>query len=127
MFSFVIPRWATLQVQLPTGGASTFVHIGGGRFLSAVPPIAFTGLNPEAPFQMEGIDVTWDGSTLPGDKEAKPCVFGFDLAGAEKAVRAAAERGDTFAQAMLQSFADAEAKFVNAALDGVARDVRPKD
>lgn len=101
MFSFEIPQWAALQVSLPTGGATTLVHVGGGRFLSKVPPIALTGARPDFPFQQEGIPVEWDGTTLPGDKTAHPAVFGFDVMAAARVVQEAAAAGDTFAQAVM--------------------------
>lgn len=103
MFSFDLPKFAALQVSLPTGGGAIMVHVGGGRFISKVPPIALAGLVPAAePAQnVEGLPVAWDGATLPGDGESAPVYFAFDVASAQRSVEEAAAAGDTFAKAIL--------------------------
>jgi len=109
MVSFEIPQWAMLQVTLPTGGETAMLHIGGGRFLSRIPPIALTGMKPDFPLQQEGVPVSWDGTTMPGDSQnAHPAVFGFDAVGATRALQDAAAAGDTFAKFILSEFEAAE-------------------
>lgn len=101
MFKFVLPKFAALHVELPTGGSTLMVHIGDGVFVSKVPPIVLRGVSPEQSQQVEGIPVEWDGVSLPGDGEAHPCVFAFDMKSAGEAVDAAASAGDTYARKVL--------------------------
>lgn len=110
MFSFDLPRFAALQVQFPTGGGSLLVHVGGGRFISKVPPIVLAGVMPagEVAQNQEQLPVTWDGTTLPGDADAQPVFMAFDVASAQHSVEAAAQAGDTFARAVLDEIAQAQ-------------------
>lgn len=113
MFRFALPPGAAITVSLPTGGASAFFHIGGGEFLSRVPPLMLAGLRSSDAVAgdaelVQGLPVSWDSATLPGDKPAQPLVFGFDATTAGAAVEAAAAAGDTFAVAMLGEIERAE-------------------
>lgn len=110
MFAFDLPKFAALQVQFPTGGGSLLVHVGGGRFISKVPPIVLAGAMPatEVEQNIEGIPVTWDGTTLPGDADAKPVFMAFDVASAQGALEAAAQAGDKFALAVMAEIEQAQ-------------------
>lgn len=110
MFAFDLPKFAALQVQFPTGGGSLLVHLGGGRFVSKVPPIVLAGVVPatEPAVNQEGLPVTWDGTSLPGDADAQPVFMAFDVASAQGSVEAAAAAGDKFAQAVLDEIAAAQ-------------------
>ena len=110
MFAFELPKFAALQVQFPTGGGSLLVHVGGGRFISKVPPIVLAGVVPaaEVASNIEGIPVTWDGTTLPGDADAQPVYMAFDVASAQGSVEAAAAAGDKFARAVLDEIVQAQ-------------------
>ena len=110
MFAFNLPKFAALEVSLPTGGGALMVHIGGGRFLSKVPPIALAGLTPAAgdTQSQEGLPLDWDGATLPGDGQARPIYFAFNVAQAQAGLEEAARMGDTFAQKVLAEMQEAE-------------------
>lgn len=108
MFSFALPKFAALQVSLPTGGVALFVHMGEGRFLSKVPPIVLAGVTPVESDQTEGLPVGWDASELAGDKPAFPTAFVYDVGGAQKAVEDAAAGGDTFARLILDELEAAQ-------------------
>ena len=107
MFSFDLPKDAALVVSLPTGATTVFVHIGGGRFLSKIPPIALAGVRAGAGdfAEVEGPELGWDGVTLPGDAPTHPVAIRFAAAPAMDAVKAAGERGDTYALAVLAEIA----------------------
>lgn len=108
MFSFSLPRFAALVVSLPTGGQTLMLHVGDGKFVSKVPPIVLAGVSPEPMAQVEGLPVGWDGTTLPGNVEAHPTAFVFDVAAAQSAVEAAAASGDTYAQMVMAELRAAE-------------------
>jgi hypothetical protein len=108
MFSFDLPKSAALMVALPTGGHAIFVHVGGGRFVSKVPPIVLAGVAREPSAQVEGLPVAWDGETLPGDAEAHPTAFVFDVGSAQAAVERAAAGGDKYAQLVLDELQAAQ-------------------
>lgn len=108
MFSYYLPKFAALHVNLPTGGSAILVHKGDGCFVSKVPPIAFAGVSPEPAETVEGLPVGWDGSTLKGDGQAHAVSFVFDVAGAQAAVEAAAAEGDTYAQAVVNELVQVE-------------------
>lgn len=108
MFSFALPKFAALHVNLPTGGSTLLVHAGDGRFLSKVPPIILAGVAPGEQQDMPTQPMGWDGDTLPGDGQANPVVFAFDVKTAAAAVEAAAAAGDTFAQAVVAEMQAAE-------------------
>lgn len=113
MFRITLPIGAALHVNLPTGGATAFVHVGGGEFLTRIPPLLLAGLQASEtprgePVLDQGHAVGWDGKTLPGDKPVQAFVYGFDASAAAAAVEAAAAGGDTFAQQMLGEIEAAE-------------------
>lgn len=109
MFSFHLPKFAALKVELPTGGEAVMIHVGDGRFVSNLPPLVLAGVDPN----IEGVEVrdlpiTWDGETLPGHKNVHPALFAFDARGAAEAVEKAAAGGDTFALQVMERLNQAE-------------------
>jgi hypothetical protein len=108
MFAFDLPKWAAFPVNLPTGGEAVFVHIGGGRFLSRIPPLGLAGVAPAEGQGAENLPLEWDSSTLPADKEACMAVFTFDAAAGAAAVEAAAAAGDVFAAQLLEQIREGE-------------------
>lgn len=115
MFSFELPVNTAITVDLPTGGATVMVHLGGGRFLSKLPPIALPALSREPEPGAVDVPVTWDGQTLPGDGGAHAGVVTFDVRGAAQAVEAAAKDGDTYAQRVVAQMREAAAEIDAAA------------
>lgn len=110
MFSFELPVNTAITVNLPTGGVTTFVHVGGGRFLSKLPPIAMPAPAREPIANVEDVPVTWDGQTMPGDGQAHAAVVSFDVRAAAQAVEAASAAGDTYAQRVMEQVREAEAE-----------------
>ena len=108
MFKIDLPEMAILNVALPTGGMAAFVHLGGGRFLSGLPPVMLGGVSLESEATHEGLPVEWDGSVFPVDAQAHPVAFVFDAIGAQRAVEAAAAAGDPGAVAMMEQIQAAE-------------------
>lgn len=95
MFSFALPRYAAFKVALPTGGETVFIHLGGGKFVTRVPPVALHAVVPAGvEFDPEPVPLTWD-TELAGDVVGNKVVF--DLASAEKSVGVAAGLGDALA------------------------------
>lgn len=127
MFSIDLPAGACLAVTLPNGTQTAFVHAGGGRFLSKVPPLfmhaARPGPAPEVP-DLTPLPISWDGVTLPGDGPTHGAVIVFDAAAGMAALQAAGDAGDTFAKAVLDEVAAAqrtmEARMSLAGLSGVS-------
>lgn len=108
MFSFHLPRWASLPVSLPGGQQLLLVHAGDGRFLTQIPPFAMAGVAPEPQAEQVDLPVEWDGTTLPGHQQAHVAVFGFAPGTALQSLTAAAEAGDAYAADVLASMQEAE-------------------
>lgn len=112
MFAIDLPPGAALVVTLPNGVQTAFVHAGGGRFLSKVPPLFVAGVEsgpaPAEPQVVQGLQIEWDGKSLPGDGPTYPVLFAFDAASGMNAVQAAGDSGDTFAKAVLDEIAAAQ-------------------
>ena len=106
MFAFSLPLHAVIRVELPTGGTTMMAHIGGGRFVSNIPPLALAGISDAPGTEVSGLPLTWDSQAMPAD--AHPAVFEFDTVGAEKSLEAAAAAGDERARAVLAQLAEAE-------------------
>lgn len=106
MFKFDLPKNAVLRVDLPTGGTAIMAHVGGGQFVSNIPPLALAGISAVAGEEVSGLPLVWDSSLLPAD--AHHAVFGFDTAMAEKSLEDAAAAGDARAKAVLDQVIEAE-------------------
>lgn len=121
MFSFDLPQFAALQVSLPTGGSAVFVHVGGGRFISKVPPIALIGFvrKGDPVPEIKNHPVSWDGATLPCNVEAEPFEIAFDLKMAEKCVCDAAALGDEFGKSVVAALAEVDAMLLARAELGI--------
>lgn len=121
MFSFDLPTNCALKVALPTGGDVVMVHVGGGRFISHVPPLVLVGVsdNPGVEEQ-HGLPVTWDSKTLSGS--VHHALFAFDAAGAAKAVQDAAAAGDEAARDVLRKMEEAEAMLAAQRAVGLVKD-----
>lgn len=109
MFKFNLPKWAMIDVQLPTGAVQRMIHIGNGEFLSEIPPIAVHGLAPAGEIEHDAVQpVTWD-STINGRTTLQAGVLMFDVRGAMAALQEAEARGDVAAISLLQRLRQAEA------------------
>lgn len=103
MFSVSLPKFAVLTVQLPTGVTACMCHVGEGRFIMDVPPVAFVGVRgadgqgPEVP--AEGLPVGWDSTSVVAPIE--PVQIVCDAKSGMSVLRLAAERGDAAAVAAL--------------------------
>lgn len=120
MFCFDLPKHAALKVELPTGGEAIMVHLGGGRFVSNIPPLALAGVSDVEGVQVADVPLTWDSSVLPAD--AHHAVFGFDTVMAEKSLEAAAAAGDERARSVLSQLELAEKQLAAQRAVGMVRD-----
>ncbi len=107
MFKFTLPKWAMVPTITPEGNAYPMVHMGGGEFLSAMPPISLHSCQPLGVKPDESVvPVAWDSGVFGPDVEMAQ--FFFDAPGAAEALRLAADTGDVHAistQAMLKASA----------------------
>ena len=120
MFSFDLPLHAAVKVELPTGGSAIMVHVGGGRFISNIPPLVLAGVSTVAGVEEHGLPVAWDSQTLAGNVHS--ALFAFDTAGAAKAVQDAAAAGDEVAREMLRKMEEAEAMLAAQKAVGLVKD-----
>lgn len=120
MFAFDLPKNAFLKVELPTGGEAIFAHVGGGRFVSNIPPLALAGISPVEGEQVVGLPLTWDSSLLPAD--GHHAVFAFDTVMAEKSLEDAAAAGDERAIGVLSQLQAAEKQLEAQRAVGLVRD-----
>lgn len=103
MFAFNLPERAGLLVKLPTGGEAMMVHVGGGRFISRVPPLVLHGPGlPGEDFLREGLPLEWDSTTLKQGVDVGLATFVFDAAGGQRAIEEAAAAGDAEAKGVLE-------------------------
>lgn len=110
MFKFSLPKWAVLDVTLPTGVPQRLLHLGDNQFLSVLPPIALAGMAPagEVPTAGELFPVGWDSTTFDGRATVEAFALNFDVKAAMKALEEAADRGDVAAISALQRIKQAE-------------------
>lgn len=108
MFAFDLPKFASMSVALPTGGSAIFVHVGEGRFISNVPPIAMAGISAVKDEVVTGVPLGWDSDALPVVSHG--ATFVFDIAGAATAVEEAAGKGDTKAREIMDLLQKIEAE-----------------
>lgn len=110
MFKFNLPKWAILDVTLPTGVSQRLLHMGEGEFVSVLPPIALAGMAPAgaAPTADELHPVGWDSTTFDGRTTVEGFPVSFDVKAAMAALQAAADRGDVAAISTLQRVKQAE-------------------
>ena len=120
MFSFELPVNCAVKVELPTGGNAVMVHVGGGRFISNVPPLVLAGVADQAGVEEHGVPVAWDSKTLAGN--VHHALFVFDTAGAAKAVQDAAAAGDDAARTVLRKMEEAEAMLEAQRAVGLVKD-----
>ena len=96
MFKFTLPKWAMLHNQSGDGQTShPMVHLGGGTFLMATPPVLLTLCKPlKISAQAEDaalVPVQWDASVFGRDVEMAHQFF--DVPSAAEALRVAADGG----------------------------------
>jgi hypothetical protein len=106
MFAFDLPRHAAIKVELPTGGEAIMIHVGGGRFVTNMPPLVLAGVSAVEGEEVTGLPMDWDSGALPHDLHS--AFFAFDTIGAARAVEVAAAAGDVSAQGVLTRMRDAE-------------------
>ena len=107
MFSFDLPMYAAMKVQLPTGGDAMMIHLGAGRFVSNVPPLVLVAVTADPGQGIKDVALTWDSKCLPAD--VHHTTFGFDLVGAQRSLEAAAAAGDELAREVMSKLTAAEA------------------
>lgn len=107
MFSFDLPKHAAIKVELPTGGEAVMIHLGGGRFVSNVPPLVLVAVSEVQGEAIDDVALTWDSKCLPAD--VHHTTFGFDLVGAQRSLEAAAAAGDERAREVMGKLTAAEA------------------
>lgn len=113
MFKFNFPKWAYVEFKAATGAVMRMIHIGNGEFISEVPPIMIDGVAPVSADVSQASEVqaiTWDGTIMDGRTPVNALRFVFDAPSAMAALRAAADRGEVPAIAMLQRFQQAQAQ-----------------
>lgn len=107
MFGFDLPKYAVLTVEQPNGGNVVMVHMGEGRFIAKVPPLAVGALVPPGGEPAKDpIPFRWDNG-LAGDGYSAGALL-FDAKGAGELINAQAANGDAFAIKVLTQCAEAE-------------------
>lgn len=114
MFKFNLPKWAFLDVTLPTGAVQRMLHIGDGEFISELPPVMVDGLVPDsvvmdaaAVHTLQGVQ--WDSAIIPWRSQVRGLRWVYDAPAAMQALREAEAKGDQSAITLLQRLKQAEA------------------
>ncbi|WP_441280594.1 hypothetical protein [Tardiphaga sp. 862_B3_N1_1] len=113
MFKFNLPKWAFLDVTLPTGAVSRLLHIGDGEFVSELPPVMVEGLVPtsveiDAAAVHTVQPVQWDSTIIPWRSQVQGLRWVYDAPAAMQALLAAEAKGDQAAITLLQRLKQAE-------------------
>lgn len=107
MFSFDLPKHAAIKVNLPTGGDAVMIHLGGGRFVSNIPPLVLVAVSAVKDEGIKDVPLVWDSKCLPADLHH--ITFDFDLVGAQRSLEAAAAAGDELAREVMGKLTAADA------------------
>lgn len=119
MFKFNLPKWAFLDVTLPTGAVSRMLHIGDGQFVSEIPPVMVDGMVPDN-IVMDAAavhtlqPVQWDSSIIPWRSQVRGIRWVYDAPTAMQTLRDAEAKGDQAAITLLQRLKQAEAGVMEA-------------